>query len=140
MDKAPFPAANPATTPDRARFFSPSAGKLIDAPLASKARFAIGDVVKHRQFDFRGVIFDVDPVFANSEEWYESIPQELRPKREQPYYHLFAENGESAYIAYVSQQNLVNDCESGPIDHPSLDQVFDEFDGAKYPLRRGLSH
>ncbi len=140
MDKAPLPAAKSASTADRARFFSPTAGKLIDAPLAAKARFAIGDVVKHRQFDFRGVIFDIDPVFANSEEWYESIPQDLRPKREQPYYHLFAENGESAYIAYVSQQNLVNDGISGPIDHPSLDQVFDEFDGARYPLLRGLSH
>src|SRR5919106_4042435 len=71
-----------------------------------EARFAIGEVVRHRLFDFRGVVFDVDPEFANSEEWYEAIPEALRPAKEQPYYHLLAENSESAYIAYVSQQNL----------------------------------
>ena len=81
---------------DRATFFSPHAGKFIDAPLNSKARFSIGDVVRHRLYDFRGVVFDIDPVFANSEEWYESIPQDIRPTREQPFYHLFAESGESS--------------------------------------------
>ena len=125
---------------ERASFFSPQAGRLIDAPLAAKARFTIGDVVKHRVYDFRGVIFDIDPVFANSEEWYESIPHEVRPEREQPYYHLLAENGEGSYVAYVSQQNLQGDGESGPVDHPSLEQLFEEFDGGKYQLRRGLTH
>ena len=113
---------------------------MVDAPLRTKARFAIGDVVKHRVYDFRGVIFDIDPVFANSEEWYESIPAEVRPTREQPFYHLLAENGEGSYVAYVSQQNLLSDGEGGPVDHPSLDQLFEEFDGGKYPLRRALTH
>jgi heat shock protein HspQ len=125
---------------DRASFFSPQAGRLIEAPRASSARFAIGDVVRHRLFDFRGVVFDIDPVFAHSEEWYESIPTETRPTREQPYYHLFAENDESSYIAYVSQQNLLEDSASGPIEHPALPQVFEDFDGGRYRLRRGLSH
>jgi len=125
---------------DRASFFSPQAGRLIEAPRASRALFAIGDVVRHRMFDFRGVVFDIDPVFANSEEWYESIPSEMRPTREQPYYHLFAENDESSYIAYVSQQNLVADSDSGPIEHPALPQVFDDFTGGRYRLRHGLSH
>jgi heat shock protein HspQ len=125
---------------DRATFFSPQAGRLVDAPLRGKARFTIGDVVKHRVYDFRGVVFDIDPVFANSEEWYESIPAEVRPTREQPFYHLLAENGEGSYVAYVSQQNLLGDSESGPVDHPSLDQLFEEFDGGKYPLRRALTH
>lgn len=125
---------------ERASFFSPQAGRLIDAPLRNKARFAIGDVVKHRIYDFRGVIFDIDPVFANSEEWFESIPHEVRPEREQPYYHLLAENGEGSYVAYVSQQNLQIDGEAGPVDHPSIEQLFEEFDGGKYPLRRGLTH
>jgi len=125
---------------DRASFFSPQAGRLIDAPRHAHARFGIGDVVRHRQFDFRGVIFDIDPVFANSEEWYESIPQEVRPKREQPYYHLLAENGENAYVAYVSQQNLVGDGEGGPVEHPSVEQLFEDFRDGHYRLRRGLTH
>lgn len=125
---------------DRASFFSPQAGKLIDAPIRTRARFAIGDVVRHRHFDFRGVVFDIDPVFANSEEWYESIPAEVRPAREQPYYHLMAENGESSYVAYVSQQNLLLDPDGGPVDHPSISQLFDDYDGARYLLRRGMRH
>jgi heat shock protein HspQ len=125
---------------DRANFFSPQAGRRIEAPRQTRARFAIGDVVRHRFYDFRGVIFDIDPVFANSEEWYQAIPADARPARDQPYYHLLAENGDSSYVAYVSQQNLLGDADGGPIDHPSLPQLFDEFDGARYPLRRGLTH
>src|SRR5947209_18949802 len=96
--------------------FSPVAQK-IDMP---SARFGIGDVVRHRIFDFRGVVFDVDPEFANSEEWYESIPEALRPSRNQPYYHLLAENAETTYVAYVSQQNLVHDESSEPVEHPAI--------------------
>ena len=125
---------------ERASFFSPQAGRLIDAPRHVHARFGVGDVVRHRQFDFRGVVFDIDPVYANSEEWYESIPQEVRPKREQPYYHLLAENGENAYVAYVSQQNLVGDGEGGPVEHPSVDELFEAFRDGHYRLRRGLTH
>lgn len=124
----------------QSRFFSPQAGREIDAPSIAVARFAIGDVVRHRLYSFRGVVFDIDPVFANSEEWYESIPAEVRPKRDQPFYHLLAENGENSYVAYVSQQNLLGDADSGPVDHPSLDDMFDPFDGDRYKLRRGLSH
>src|SRR5690606_40883395 len=101
-------------------------------PQVLAADFAIGDVVKHRLFDFRGVIFDIDPVFANSDEWYESIPQAMRPPREQPFYHLFAENEDANYIAYVSQQNLLSDSEGGPVDHPSIDMVFGDFLNGRY--------
>jgi heat shock protein HspQ len=125
---------------DRTSFFSLQAGRRIDVPRASRARFAIGDVVRHREFDFRGVIFDIDPVFANSEEWYESIPQEKQPDRNQPYYHLFAESDEESYIAYVSQQNLTGDMEAGPVEHPALPQLFERFDGQRYRLRAGLRH
>jgi heat shock protein HspQ len=125
---------------DRANFFSPQAGRRIEAPLQTRARFAIGDVVRHKLYDFRGVIFDIDPVFANSEEWYQAIPAEARPARDQPYYHLLAENGESSYVAYVSQQNLLADGAAGPVDHPSLQQLFEEFNGERYQLRRGLTH
>ena len=104
------------------------------------ARFGIGDVVRHKIFDFRGVVFDVDPVFANSEEWYEAIPEELRPSKEQPYYHLLAENSETSYVAYVSQQNLVVDESEEPIDHPAIASMFELTDGGRYRLREQLRH
>ena len=63
------------------------------------AKFRIGQVVQHRVYPFRGVIFDVDPTFSNSEEWWDSIPEEVRPERDQPFYHLLAENEETEYIA-----------------------------------------
>jgi heat shock protein HspQ len=107
-------------------------GRKIDMP---SARFAIGDVVRHRLFDFRGVIFDVDPVFANSEEWYESIPEDVRPSKDQPFYHLLAENAESSYVAYVSQQNLLPDDSDEPVDHPALATMFDGLKAGRYQLR-----
>ena len=111
--------------------------RKIDIPTA---RFGIGEVVRHKMFDFRGIIFDVDPVFANSEEWYESIPEPLRPSKEQPFYHLLAENSESSYIAYVSQQNLVTDDSDEPVEHPALAAMFERIDGGGYKLRSELTH
>ena len=105
-----------------------------------QARFAIGEVVKHRLFDFRGVIFDVDPVFANSEEWYESIPEEIRPNKDQPFYHLLAENADSSYVAYVSQQNLLPDDSEEPIDHPAIGDMFVRFAEGRYQLRPEHRH
>lgn len=107
----------------------------VTAPLVGRARFAPGDIVRHRMFDFRGVVFDIDPVFANSDEWYDAIPEDIRPAKEQPYYHLFAENGDSSYIAYVSQQNLVADGDGGPIDHPQIDAMFEGLDHGRYRVR-----
>ncbi len=125
---------------NRSTFFSQQAGRVVEAPLQTRARFAIGDVVRHRQFGFRGVVFDIDPVFANSEEWYQSIPAEVRPTREQPFYHLLAENEDASYVAYVSQQNLMRDAEGGPVDHPSLAEMFEDFAEGRYRLRQGLAH
>ena len=125
---------------DRTRFYSAQAGRTIDVPRHARARFGIGDVVRHRMFDFRGVVFDIDPVFANSEEWYESIPEAIRPKREQPFYHLLAENDESSYVAYVSQQNLLGDGDGGPVDHPQIAEMFDRFENGRYRMRRALTH
>ncbi|APW72755.1 MULTISPECIES: heat shock protein HspQ [Sphingopyxis] len=107
----------------------------VRAPLIERARFAPGDIVRHRMFDFRGVVFDVDPVFSNSEEWYEAIPEAIRPAKEQPFYHLMAESDDSSYIAYVSQQNLVADGEAGPVDHPQLAAMFDGLDRGRYRVR-----
>ena len=88
------------------------------------AKFGIGEVVKHRIYPFRGVIFDVDPVFANTEEWWRSIPPEVRPAKEQPFYHLYAENADSQYVAYVSEQNLLPDDSGEPIRHSQVAEIF----------------
>ena len=109
-------------------------------PPVAHANFTIGDIVRHRMFDFRGVIFDVDPVFANSDEWYESIPQDLRPRKDQPFYHLLAENHDSSYVAYVSQGNLELDDSEEPVDHPALSGLFNEYEDGRYQLRREHRH
>lgn len=96
------------------------------------AKFRIGQVVRHRIFPFRGVIFDVDPEFSNTDEWYEAIPKEIRPVKEQPFYHLLAENAESYYVAYVSEQNLVNDESGEPVEHPQISEVFSELKDGVY--------
>lgn len=106
----------------------------------NQAKFAIGQVVRHRLFPFRGVIFDVDPEFANTEEWYESIPEEIRPRRDQPFYHLFAENEETEYIAYVSEQNLLIDDNAEPVRHPQVDEVFVRTPDGGYKTRDIITH
>jgi heat shock protein HspQ len=114
--------------------------EVIVPPAISEAQFNIGDVVRHRIFDFRGVVFDIDPVFANSEEWYQSIPEAVRPAKDQPFYHLFAENSENSYLAYVSQQNLLSDTEQGPVNHPAVDGFFAQWSGSRYELKREMRH
>jgi heat shock protein HspQ len=100
------------------------------------AKFRIGDIVKHRFFPFRGVIYDVDPEFANTEEWYNAIPAEVRPRKDQPFYHLLAENAETTYTAYVSEQNLLPDGASGPVRHPRVKEHFCGLKGGCYELHR----
>ncbi len=102
------------------------------------AKFQIGDVVKHRIHPFRGVVFDVDPVFANSEEWLMSIPEEVRPRRDQPFYHLLAENAQTTYVAYVSEQNLLNDEDGAPVRHPEVEDYFAGVEDGRY-VRRDLA-
>ena len=120
--------------------FSPNRARSIAGPAVAHARFAIGDVVRHRLLEFRGVVFDVDPVFANSDEWYDAIPEGIRPVKDQPFYHLLAENSESNYVAYVSQQNLERDEDDEPIDHPAIAGIFDGFSEGRYTLRREHRH
>jgi heat shock protein HspQ len=99
------------------------------------AKFKIGQVVKHRLFSFRGVIFDIDPVFNNTEEWWQAIPAEVRPHKDQPFYHLFAENAETEYVAYVSEQNLLADTSGTPIRHPQVAEDFVLDDAGAYRPR-----
>ena len=104
--------------------------------LETHAKYTLGQIVRHKKYSFRGVIFDVDPQFSNTEEWYENIPLENRPKKNQPFYHLLAENDESYYVAYVSEQNLDIDTSGEPMGHPDLAAMFGDYDGGgKYPLQ-----
>ncbi|MCP5059055.1 MAG: heat shock protein HspQ [bacterium] len=99
-----------------------------------EARFGIGQLVRHRLFPFRGVVFDVDPVFANTEEWWLSIPEDVRPHKDQPYYHLLAENEQTSYVAYVSEQNLLPDASGEPIDHPQVPELFGSLQDGFYEI------
>jgi heat shock protein HspQ len=103
------------------------------------AKFGIGQIVRHRMFSFRGVIYDVDPTFANTDAWWEAIPEGIRPRKDQPFYHLLAENDESHYMAYVSEQNLLADMSGEPVGHPSVDEMFEDFDGKAY-ARKASRH
>ena len=96
------------------------------------AKFSLGQVVRHRVYPFRGVVFDVDPQFANTEEWWLSIPADRRPRKDQPYYHLLAENEQTTYVAYVSEQNLLEDETGEPVHHPQVPDYFGEFRGGCY--------
>ncbi len=99
--------------------------KDVVGPLQMRlAKFRIGDVVRHRFFDFRGIIVDMDPVFNSTEEWLQSIPEDIRPSRDQPFYHLLAENDKTEYTAYVSEQNLVPDTSGAPLRHPQVPELF----------------
>ena len=108
--------------------------------IKAEAKFGLGQVVRHRIYDFRGVVFDVDPTFSNTEEWWEAIPEENRPSREQPFYHLLAENDTSYYVAYVSEQNLVPDVSGDPVEHPEVSQLFGEWRDGHYELDRRNAH
>jgi heat shock protein HspQ len=101
------------------------------------AKYKIGEVVRHRVYPFRGVVFDVDPTFSNTEEWWESIPAEVRPHKDQPFYHLFAENEETEYVAYVSEQNLLPDASGEPVRHPQVAEVFERDPNGAYRPRNG---
>src|SRR5919108_3597351 len=102
------------------------------------AKFKIGQVVRHRLYPFRGIVFDIDPVFANTEEWYQSIPAERRPSKDQPFYHLYAENADTEYVAYVSEQNLLPDSSGEPLRHPQVAEVFEQDEKGRYRPRNSL--
>ncbi|MFC2966610.1 heat shock protein HspQ [Acidimangrovimonas pyrenivorans] len=107
--------------------------------LKTRAKYSIGQVLRHRKHPFRGVVFDVDAMFANTEDWYQAIPEENRPAKDQPFYHLLAENDQSYYVAYVSEQNLVPDDTGEPVDHPDLADLFGNFENGHYELQFQLN-
>ena len=97
-----------------------------------EAKFSIGDVVKHKFLNFKGVIFDLDPTFNNTEEWYNAIPKDFRPRKDQPFYHLLAESNYVTYEAYVSEQNLLLDSSKEPVKHPLIEEIFSGKKGSSY--------
>lgn len=107
--------------------------------LQVEAKFSIGDVVRHRKHPFRGVVFDIDPTFSNTDEWWESIPEDMRPRKDQPFYHLLAENETSYYVAYVSEQNLMHDETGEPVDHPEVAEMFSHLDNGRYRVQVALN-
>ena len=104
------------------------------------AKFQIGGIVRHRVYPFRGVVFDVDPTFSNTEEWWQSIPEDVRPQRDQPFYHLLAENDQTTYIAYVSEQNLLDDEDGGVVNHPQVGELFTGMESGRYVLRKEMTN
>lgn len=102
--------------------------------LSRDAKFVLGQIVKHKMFPIRGVVVDIDPSYDNTEEWWQAIPKEIRPEKDQPFYHLLAENSDSHYLAYVSEQNLVKDTSDEPVDHPGVDAIFGTLKDGKYDL------
>jgi heat shock protein HspQ len=130
------PTARPARKTKPAKATDEPAAKARPAPgrarAMNEARYRVGDVVKHRIYPFRGIIFDIDPVFNSTEEWWQSIPEEVRPRKDQPFYHLLAENAETEYVAYVSEQNLLPDLSGQPLRHPKVPELFVEGDDGRY--------
>jgi heat shock protein HspQ len=122
--------------------FSPNSGCKMRTSMKKirNAKYQIGQVVRHRLYPFRGVVFDIDPVFDNTEEWYEAIPAEVRPHKDQPFYHLFAENEETEYVAYVSEQNLLPDNSGEPVRHPQVAEVFIKDGKGGYRPRSAMMH
>ena len=112
----------------------------MDEDRERTAKYGIGQVVKHRRYPFRGVIYDVDPVFGNTEEWWLAIPEEVRPRKDQPFYHLFAENAETEYVAYVSEQNLLPDNSGEPVRHAQIGEMFDHLPDGRYERKHAARH
>ena len=108
--------------------------------LKTCAKYHLGQVVRHRKHPFRGVVFDVDPRFSNTDEWYDAIPEDVRPRKDQPFYHLLAENADSSYVAYVSQQNLISDDSDEPVNHPAIGGLFEHYSDGRYQLKREHRH
>jgi heat shock protein HspQ len=125
-----------ASKPRSFQFTNPSSSGTDPVSVKPRnAKFGIGQVVRHRKYPFRGIIYDVDPVFANTEEWWLAIPEEVRPRKDQPFYHLFAENAETEYVAYVSEQNLLPDTSGDPVRHPQVEEMFTRAQDGGYQIK-----
>lgn len=104
---------------------------------AKRASFGIGQVVHHRLFHYRGVVFDVDPDFQGSDEWFEKNVKAGNPSREEPWYHILID--QDGRVAYVAERNLEADGSDDPVEHPLLENFFKGFDGDHYQPRQTLN-
>ncbi len=95
----------------------------------NKPKFSPGQVIHHRKYDYRGVIVDVDPEFAGTEQWYDQVAVSQPPK-ERPWYHVLVHGAE--HMTYVAEQHLEQDTSGQQIDHPALGRFFDHFSHGRY--------
>ena len=95
----------------------------------TRTRFAVGDLIHHRLFGYRGVIVDVDPKFQSTEEWYETVAKS-RPPKDKPWYHVLVHG--ALHSTYVAERNLEPDESMDPIVHPLIRQVFTRFENGRY--------
>ena len=95
----------------------------------NRARFSVGDIVHHRLFGYRGVIFDADATFQLTEEWYHAVARS-RPPKDRPWYHVLVEGSDNA--TYVAERNLERDPKGQPIDNPLVDELFTRFENGRY--------
>jgi len=95
----------------------------------TSTRFSVGELVHHRLFDYRGVIFDVDPIFQGTEEWYREVAKS-RPPKDKPWYHVLV--NDALHTTYVAERNLEPDERTAPINHPLVEQIFNRFENGRY--------
>ncbi len=93
------------------------------------ASFYIGQVIKHQKYGYRGVIFDVDPIFSSSDEWYQMMAKS-KPPKDRPWYHVLVDCG--SHTTYVAERHLAADNEGAPISHPLVNQYFSKFKDGQY--------
>jgi heat shock protein HspQ len=136
----PGPKVTAAVAPTKPKVRKGAAKAPASPTGMRQAKFSVGAVVKHRVYPFRGVVFDIDPVFNNTEDWWQAIPEEIRPRKDQPFYHLLAENAETTYVAYVSEQNLLADKTGQPVRHPQVKEMFALDGNGQYRARFLQSH
>ena len=97
--------------------------------IITRAKFAIGELVHHQLFNYRGVIVDVDPTFQSTEEWYEMVAKS-RPPKDRPWYHVLVH--QAVHSTYVAERNLERDSSSDAIQHPMVKQIFSHFENGRY--------
>ena len=100
--------------------------------MSNKAKFKIGQIINHRLFDYIGVVFDIDPIFQSSEEWYKQVARS-RPPKNKPWYHVLVHAAE--HSTYVAEQNLDLEEQPKAIQHPLINSLFTKFDGLQYYLK-----
>ncbi len=100
------------------------------------AKFAVGQLVHHKLFGYRGVIVDVDASYQGSDEWYEEVAHNAPPK-DRPWYHVLVHGAD--YETYVAERHLESDVSNAPINHPDLGRFFDGFRNGAYVVRRRMN-